>query len=722
MASLQQLLAEEGFEGGRALKTRSKVEFRARESQDESVVLPIYIWHDRKSSDFSKQRSSKGSSLYSSSSRRRRRSLESGISNPWSNAETVAGRDNEPAIDEVAIRAMVSILSGYVGKYLRDQSFREAIKGKCYACFTRNKTESDNPIFANLEMAIESVESLAARPNGTKKELEVKSLQNSISLLTIVASLNSESSRNGSTCGIPNSHLSACAQLYLSIIYKLQKNNRISARHLLQVFCDSPFLARTCLLPELWEHLFLPHLLHLKIWHTKEHEFLSSSGYADKEKKMKGLRKLYDDQTNVGTQQFALYYKKWLKTGGEPPPVPSVPLPSRFSYATRRRKSSDSFTSHSSTNNKSLYKAVFGPIGESQALDFDNTNGSFSNPWDSAEDNGDGIKHCNYTETGDIVVHRRSRSQSYRKPEAEFQAETKKSDYFRFFTCQSQTKGCLVNGNYMDGDVSCEENIDFFAPDSLGEAISTICSSDSLSDCENAIRLLAKTWLDYDGDPKMESELSKRPVIEGIMEILFASKDDEILELAVSILAELVTRKEMNRQVILNSDPQLDIFLKLFRNSSLFLKAAALLYLVRPMAKQMISLEWIPLVLRVLEFGDHVQTLFAVQCSPQMAAYYFLEQLLSGFDEDKNLENTRQLITLGGLGLLVKRMETEDVCEKNKAVSIMYRCIRADGSCRHYLARSLNKDSFLPLLLAREEQRYQGDAFALLTELLCLHK
>lgn len=353
MASLQQLLAEEGFEGGRALKSQRKVKFRARESQDESVVLPIYICHDRKSSDFSKQRSN-GSSLHSSS-RRRRRSLESGRSNLWSAAgETVAGRDNEPAIDEVAIRAMVSILSGYVGRYLRDQSFREAMKDKCYACFMRKKTESDNAIFANIEMAIESVESLAARPNGTKKELEMKSLQNSIMLLTIVASLNSETSRNGSTCGVPNSHLSACAQLYLSIVYKLQKNDRISARHLLQVFCDSPFLARTYLLPELWEHLFLPHLLHLKIWHANEHEFLLSSSYVDKEKKMKGLKKLYDDQMNVGTQQFALYYKKWLKTGGEAPPVPSVPLPSRFSYATRRRRSSDSFISHSSANNKSL--------------------------------------------------------------------------------------------------------------------------------------------------------------------------------------------------------------------------------------------------------------------------------------------------------------------------------------------------------------------------------
>jgi hypothetical protein len=164
----------------------------------------------------------------------------------------------------------------------------------------------------------------------------------------------SKTSRDGSTFGTPNSYLSACAQLYLSIVYKIAKNDRNSAKHVLQVFCDSPFLARTHLLPELWEHFFLPHLLHLKIWYTRELEFLSNSEYVDKEKKIKALNKLYNSQLDFGTIQFAFYYKEWLKVGAPAPVVPSVPLPSKISRARSRRISLDSSTSYHSISNKSL--------------------------------------------------------------------------------------------------------------------------------------------------------------------------------------------------------------------------------------------------------------------------------------------------------------------------------------------------------------------------------
>lgn len=256
----------------------------------------------------------------------------------------------------------------------------------------------------------------------------------------------------------------------------------------------------------------------------------------------------------------------------------------------------------------------------------------------------------------------------------------------------------------------------------LSSAISTIYSSDNLSDCEIAVRVITKAWLDSHGDPVIEAMLSEPPLIQGMLEVLFASTDDEILELVISVLAEFVARNERNRNIILNFDPQLEIFMRLLRSSGLFLKAAVLLYLLKPKAEQMMSVEWVALVLRVLEFGDQLQTLFTVRCSPQVAALYFLNQLLTGCDEDRNLENARQVVCLGGLSLLVTQIEKGDTHERNNVASIISCCVRADGSCRNYLADFLNKASLLELIVLGNGSNSTCSAFALLIEILCLSR
>ncbi|KAK6264394.1 hypothetical protein SCA6_019828 [Theobroma cacao] len=721
-SSLQELLTEEGFERGKSLKNPREVRLRNKSrAPDESVALPIYICHDRKSLEKSKDEAEKtvirnGSSVFSS-----RRLSNSDRSKSKSLIKDGPSNRDEPPIDDVAIRAVISILGGYIGRYIKDESFREMIKEKCNSCLVRRKNGSDNGIFVNMELGIESIDKLV-EDRGNKKELRMKSLRNSIRLLSIVASLNSKKSRNGSTCGVPNSHLSACAQLYLSIVYKLEKTDRISARHLLQVFCDSAFLARTHLLPDLWEHFFLPHLLHLKVWYHKELEFLSNLEYGEKEKRMKALSELYNDQIDMGTVKFAMYYKEWLKIGAKAPAVPTVPLPTSPSYRSSRRRSSDSYASHSSIN-KNLYRAVFGATTERQSMELDHRIRASMDICRLEEEENECTDDeyyngCNY-------VHNKTKTRrrsSTRTPKTESWTETRKSDHFRLFTCQTGPTECLVNGKSVvrNNSMKKEEKVHLPMSD-LSKAIATICSSDSLSDCEIAIRVMTKAWLESHADPAVETALAKAPVIEGILEVLFASSDDEILELAISILAEFVARNEVNRQMILNSDPQLEIFLRLLRNSSLFLKAAVLLYLLKPKAKQMISTEWVPLVLRVLELGEQLQTLFTVRCSPQVAAFYFLDQLLTGFNEDRNLENATQVVSLGGLSLLIRNFEIGGVLERNNAALIISCCIRADGSCRNYLADKLNKASLIELIVANRNDS-NGTVVALLAELLCLNR
>lgn len=242
--------------------------------------------------------------------------------------------DDDPSADEAAARAVVSVLSGYAGRFLKDEAFRRRLRDKCTACIATARKGVAHAVLANLELGIESIERLAEEgPHGAPRDSKIRSLRNSIRLLSVVASLNSPRSRAGGyTCGVPNAHLSACAQLYLAVVYKIERNDRVSAKHLLQVFVDAPYLARKNLLPDLWDHFLLPHLLHLKVWYNKEVELVASWDAEDRDQRMKGLNRAYNDQMDAGTAQFAVYYRDWIKSGGKAPPVPTVSLPPRPSY------------------------------------------------------------------------------------------------------------------------------------------------------------------------------------------------------------------------------------------------------------------------------------------------------------------------------------------------------------------------------------------------------
>ncbi|GAU28951.1 hypothetical protein TSUD_59640 [Trifolium subterraneum] len=195
-------------------------------------------------------------------------------------------RSEGPPMDAVAIRALVCIISDYIGRYIKDDFFRKTIFEKCNSYLVRrrkNGSESDyeNEILVNMKLSMKNIDKLVDEQGIRKKDLRIKCLKNAIDLLTIITSLNSNRLQDATTCGIPNYHLTACGEIYMAIVYKLENNNRICARHLMQVFCDAPFLARTYLVPEFWDHLFLPHLVHLRLWYTEEVETVSNSNESD---------------------------------------------------------------------------------------------------------------------------------------------------------------------------------------------------------------------------------------------------------------------------------------------------------------------------------------------------------------------------------------------------------------------------------------------------------
>lgn len=288
---------------------------------------------------------------------------------------------------------------------------------------------------------------------------------------------------------------------------------------------------------------------------------------------------------------------------------------------------------------------------------------------------------------------------------------------FRLLSCSSNSNRDSV----VHPQISKTESFDDMLTSDLDQAISLISNSDSLPKCETAVRVIAKAWLDSHEILDMKITLSTSAFIEGLLEISSTSKDSDVLELAISVLAELVAKSEVNRQVVLSVDSQLEILLRLAKNNSLFLKAVVLVYLLKPKAKQMLSSDWIPLVLRILDHEDETQTLFTVQCCPKTAAIYLLDQLIMGFDVDRNLENAKQVVALGGLGHLIKILEIGTVREKESCATLIAACVRADGSCRDYLIANIKKASIVHLF-SGNQLKSNGGAISLLSELVCLNR
>uniref|UniRef100_A0ACD5Z1H4 Uncharacterized protein n=1 Tax=Avena sativa TaxID=4498 RepID=A0ACD5Z1H4_AVESA len=636
-----------------------------------------------------------------------------------------------------AVGTVVSMLSGYAGRFSRDPEFRRALREKCASCLAPAASAAarrEHAVLSDLELAIESVERLAdAAPS--PRDSKIRSLRNSIRLLGVVASLHAPprpaaaaAEDQGYTCGVPDSHLAACAQLYLAVMYRMERDSALAARHLLQVFVDAPRLARETLLPDLWAHVFLPHLLHLEVWLADESELAAVAGCdADGRgsRRRETLQRLYDDQMDSGTAQFAMYYKEWLKCGGDAPPAPSVPLPSIPGDFDKWGK--HSLSQRTSSINRNLYNAVFGMAFEQEDIKNAKLPGEAEFVLDmdvQLDENPASLKmeklaHRNIGQQGKHFGIRKERTVQETAP------TPRKSYSFRLLPCRGDLSRNVISHPKVPkkGNVSLEKELDGSeVAVTLGRAISTVSSSDSLTQCEYAVHEIARACSNLGGDPNLGTWLACPSFIQGLLEVTFTSNDDAVLESAILIMGELVLKNEINSQILLNADPQLEVFLRLLalRSNGLFLKATAVLYLMKPRAKQMLSMDWMPLVLHILECGDEVQLLSSVKCSPKMAALYFLDQLLTGFDVDRNVENAKQMIALGGLDLLMSILEFGDARESKICISLLTTCIQADGSCRYYLADNLKKEAVVQLLV--RNQKPSAAALNLLSELTCLNR
>ncbi|KAH0728943.1 hypothetical protein KY289_000131 [Solanum tuberosum] len=639
------------------------------------------------------------------------RSTRSSVTNKSSDATTSLRKAEIehtaaiPALDELAIQAVISILSGHIKHFLLDEDFRTSLRHNSFASLNfigfEEGLNTESKIIATLEQAIEIVER-AAEDCANEKELKKASLQ-----LSVITGLNSDELRNRFTSGIPNSKLAACAHLYLSVIYKIQKKDRIAAKHLLQVFCDSPFQARTSLLPDLWDRMFLPQLSHLKVWHDSEANFLGD--LRNKSRKLKLLDKLYSENLDKGTYQFAVYYKDWLTEGAEIPLVPSIQIPP----ISVSREGSFSNSSHLSSGvggfspqpvvSKKLYDEVFRrshKLGaESEECQEESYEISVRKPARFAAKNlvaltysAEVIKCIDQDAEPGATVDSYGASTAWDAAGVFGTDSPEEKNFMEIFGNSDMKETAPLKTNMLDS----------FAPADLTKFIFIRITKAALEQETEEVVLPAQ-GVNYVG--RTSTNIPQEficPLTGLIFEDPVTLETGQTFERA-SIKSWIskgnktcpVTRRSLECQNVPCSN-----------------------FILKRVITNWKSEHWRQLLAYFSKLagnsGGHVWLKNEIAVS-------VLEQLLIALNQDQRKAALVQLLSLGSLQFLIERFNRGNAREKICVSVLLCSCIEAETSCRNVVARNVDKIRLLNLL-QREELVLRGNAFLLLTELICLNR
>ncbi|KAL3379248.1 hypothetical protein AABB24_000123 [Solanum stoloniferum] len=637
------------------------------------------------------------------------RSTRSSVTNKSSDATTSLRKAEIehtaaiPALDELAIQAVISILSGHIKHFLLDEDFRTSLRHNSFASLNfigfEEGLNTESKIIATLEQAIEIVER-AAEDCANEKELKKASLQ-----LSVITGLNSDELRDRFTSGIPNSKLAACAHLYLSVIYKIQKKDRIAAKHLLQIFCDSPFQARTSLLPDLWDRMFLPQLSHLKVWHDSEANFLGDLRY--KSRKLKLLDKLYSENLDKGTYQFAVYYKDWLTEGAEIPLVPSIQIP---------------------------------PISVSRE-------GSFSNSSHLSSGVGGFSPQPVVSKKLYDEVFRRSHklgAESEERQEESYEISVRKPARFAAKNLVALTYSAEVI-KCIDQDADPGATVDSYGASTAWDAVGVTDSPEENffmeifgnSDMKETAPLKTNML-----DSFAPADLTKFIFIR-ITKAALEQETEEVVLPAQGVNYVGRTSTNIPQEFIcpltglIFEDPVT------LETGQTFERASIKSWISKgnktcPVTRRSLECQNVPCSNFILK---RVITNWKSEHWRQLLAYFsklagnsgghgwlkneiavsVLEQLLIALNQDQRKAALVQLLSLGSLQFLIERFNRGNAREKICVSVLLCSFIEADTNCRNVVARNVDKIRLLNLL-QREELVLRRNAFLLLTELICLNR
>ncbi|KAG0454650.1 hypothetical protein HPP92_023942 [Vanilla planifolia] len=223
----------------------------------------------------------------------------------------------------------------------------------------------------------------------------------------------------------------------------------------------------------------------------------------------------------------------------------------------------------------------------------------------------------------------------------------------------------------------------------LQHAITCLCTSEVLSEAEMAVLYIERLWRETGADTKVLSSLSKPAVVNGFVEMLFHSVEQQVLRTTVFLLCELASRDKLVIQSLTRVDSDVEFIVALFKKG--LVEAVVLIYLLRPSFESFLEMGMVEALLLVLKSSDDS---YNMCLKPKAASILLLQQILA-IDNKIPSEVIDVVVSEGVVESVIPSLVANLEEERMAAMRIIMRCMEVDGKSRHMIVGKVGLDVML---------------------------
>ncbi|KAM6583195.1 hypothetical protein CsatB_010197 [Cannabis sativa] len=225
----------------------------------------------------------------------------------------------------------------------------------------------------------------------------------------------------------------------------------------------------------------------------------------------------------------------------------------------------------------------------------------------------------------------------------------------------------------------------------LRHAISNLCTSEILKESETAVLRIERFWQEANMEHDIQIMLSKPPVVNGFVEILFNSVDSKVLRATIFLLSELGSRDKAVIQTLTQVDSDVECIAALLRKG--LTEAIVLIYLLRTSILDLTKLDLVDSLLMAI--NNKERDLFNMCVKPKTAAVILLGQVFESCDETTAASVVNSMVSGKEIESVVDCLGAESSEERIATVGILVKCMQVDGKCRNIIA---DKAELAPVL------------------------